>query len=488
MTHFFPRVRRIALAVALASAAVLAHASEHTPASSVERDIRIGSKVLRYVAETDRLPLVHAADDSVRARIFHAAYRSPAGWGQRPITFLWNGGPVSNSALLHFDAFGPRRIVDGTVQDNPHTLLTDSDLVFMDPVGTGYSRAGAPEYQEEFAGTLGDFTAATAFVRDFLITHGATQVPVYLAGESYGVWRAAAVAGMLAERGVQVAGIMLISGGSGTSDLLPELDTAAYQIPIRAVVAKRHGKLAWAKGQDDARVHAQAMTWAQSRYLPALKQRDTLTQTQRDALRGELAHWIGVDADKIDAASLMVSNRSFLAEASPQAGTPLVIFDMRRTEAVPSPSASAITHYFRNELGYRATQPYLGSEAPDLGYLRWDEKSPLPIGARWRYDSAPLTKEAMDKAMAGGGPPGTQPWAIAATQANPALRVFVAAGRYDALNNCDANQAMTERLPVQVRPRFELGCYEGGHMMYHDVDTHARIADDLRRFIRKGTP
>src|SRR5690625_2309793 len=189
---------RILSAFACLAAAACLPAYAGADAVRLEREISIDGRPLHYVAEAGRLPLLHAVDGAPRAWIFHTGYRSPAGWGARPITFLWNGGPVSNSVLLHFDGFGPRLVRDGALVDNPHTLLTHSDLVFMDPVGTGYSRAAAG-HADDFASTRGDFIAATQFVRSFLIAHGALDAPVYLAGESYGVWRAAAAAGQLAE-------------------------------------------------------------------------------------------------------------------------------------------------------------------------------------------------------------------------------------------------------------------------------------------------
>lgn len=448
----------------------------------VEREISLDGGPLHYVAEADRLPLLHAVTGEPRAWIFHTGYRSPQGWGARPITFLWNGGPVSNSVLLHFDGFGPRLVRDGRLVDNPHTLLTHSDLVFMDPVGTGYSRAAAG-HADDFAGTRGDFTAATQFVRSFLIRHGALDAPVYLAGESYGVWRAAAAAGQLAERGIQVAGIILVSGGSGTADLLPPLDASAYQVPARSVVAQRHGRLEWAVDLSEDQLHAQALDWASERYLPALRQRESLSSAERMQLRGELAHWLGLDVELIDPETLVVSNRQFLDGLLADSGETLQIFDMRTTGPVPMPDGAAVVRYFRDELGYRSTLPYLGTEPASIGYLAPDEEPPAPIGTRWRYDSAPITPEAMARAMAGGGPPGALPWSIDAATANPGLRVLVAAGRFDALNNCDANDALASLLPAALRPRFQFVCYEGGHMMYHDPDTHARMARDLRAFV-----
>lgn len=474
---------RITFACACLAAATCSpvHATGPEPVR-VEREISVDGRPLHYVAEADRLPLLHAVTGEARAWIFHTGYRSAAGWGARPITFLWNGGPVSNSVLLHFDGFGPRLVRDGALVDNPHTLLTHSDLVFMDPVGTGYSRA-APGHADDFAGTLGDFAAATQFVRSFLIRHGALDAPVYLAGESYGVWRAAAAAGELAERGIHVAGTILISGGSGTADLLPQLDASAFQVPARSVVAHRHGRLAWADGLAEEDVHAQALEWARTRYLPALRQRESLPAAERQRLREELAHWLGLDADLVDPDTLVVSNRQFLDGLLADSGETLQIFDMRTTGSIPTPDGSAVVRYFRDELGYRSTLPYLGAEPATVGYLAPGEEPPTPIGSRWRYDSAALTPEAMARAMAGGGPPGALPWSIDAARANPELRVLVAAGRFDALNNCDANDVLASLLPAALQPRFRFVCYEGGHMMYHDADTHARMAQDLREFV-----
>src|SRR5262249_30305383 len=149
----------------------------------------------------------------------------PATASRRPITFLWNGGPGSSSSLVHLRGFGPRRLGPGTSPapsvaiDNGGTWLAFSDLVFVDPIGTGYSPPVQAEYGPEFYQTRGDAESVAEFIRVYRNSFDANDAPLILAGESYGVTRAAGVAEVLERRGTRVSGTVLIGLGLPLGDL-----------------------------------------------------------------------------------------------------------------------------------------------------------------------------------------------------------------------------------------------------------------------------
>ena len=139
---------------------------------------------------------------------------SPRRASHDPCTFIWNGGPGWPALPLHFEVAGPLRGEGDRLVDNADTWLTESDLVFIDPVGTGFSRATKPEYVKEFALLVGDVMAEAEFIRSWLLLHDAEEAPVIVAGESYGSSRAGRVGYAVLKRGFNVAGIVLISGGT----------------------------------------------------------------------------------------------------------------------------------------------------------------------------------------------------------------------------------------------------------------------------------
>ena len=169
------------------------------------------------------------------------------------MTFLWNGGPGSNSTLLHLVGLrskaarrlaGRQGCVECEVEDNDATWLEHSDLVFVDPVGTGFSRPTRAEYGAEFYNTLGDIASIAEFVRVYLTRFDAWDAPLFVAGESYGAWRASGVAEALEQRGTRVAGVMLISGGIQVGPVIDDEMRTALFIPTRAAAAFHHQKLA----------------------------------------------------------------------------------------------------------------------------------------------------------------------------------------------------------------------------------------------------
>src|SRR5690242_14678968 len=184
--------------------------------------INVNGRALAYTATAGFMPIKNAAGET-EAHIFFMAYTldgvpNPTA---RPLMFSFNGGPGSSSVWLHLGALGPRRVkmLDSgemppppyQVVDNPHTWLDQTDLVFIDPVGTGYSRATKPELAAKFFGLQGDLASVGEFIRMYLTRYGRWSSPLFLVGESYGTTRASGLAGYLIDRGVAFNGIILVS-------------------------------------------------------------------------------------------------------------------------------------------------------------------------------------------------------------------------------------------------------------------------------------
>jgi carboxypeptidase C (cathepsin A) len=453
----------------------------HDGAAVSQHEIHVAGKPLDYVAEAGTVAIRDEKTGAVRGHMFFTAYRVPG--GSRPVTFVWNGGPGANSTALHLEAFGPRRLVGSTFTDNDATLLPTTDLVFVDPIGTGFSRSADPSYDKEFYSTLGDFAATDQFIRTWLADRHAQAAAVYLVGESFGVWRAAATAELLEQHHQPVAGIVLISGGAGVgNDQLPRPLLTALRTPNRAATALFYGKLPSDLGNDVGPVVDAATTWAKNTYAPALEHVATLSDAQRDQVAGELARYTGLKPEQIDRHTLAVSPRAYLGALLKDQGKTLNTFDMRLTSE-PATDGEAVLSYFHHDLHYDTPLAYAGLD----GAVGAQTDPTLPkagvINRNWNYNSGVITAEVMAQAQAGEGPPGSQPWALNAIKLDPKMRVLVAAGLYDSLNSCAANDVLRASLAVN----FTMKCYSGGHMMYRDELAREQLSADVKAFV-SGAP
>jgi carboxypeptidase C (cathepsin A) len=459
---------------------VSAHAKGGAAVS--QHEIHVAGKTIDYVAEAGTVAIRDDKSGEAHGHMFFTAYRVPTS-GTRPVMFLWNGGPGANSAALHFEAFGPKRISGAALSDNDATLLTTTDLVFVDPIGTGFSRSAKSAYDSAFYSTLGDFIATETFIRTWLAERHAENAPIYLVGESFGVWRAAGVAEALERDHRPVAGIVLISGGAGVgNDRIPRPLSIALRTPNRAATALFYGKLPVDIGTEVGPVVDAATAWAKTRYAPALAQLDALTDAQRDAIAHELARFTGLKPDQIDRHTLAVSPRAYLGALLKDQGKTLNTFDMRRTSE-PAGDVQTILSYFHHDLGYNTTLAYAGLDA--TAGASSDPTAPAPgaINRNWNYNSGPITPEVMAAAQAGEGPPGSQPWALNAIALDPKLRILVAAGLYDSLNSCAANDVLRAALDPAFAGNFTMKCYSGGHMMYRDDLARAQLSADVKAFV-----
>lgn len=464
-------ISRVLLLVACSGFATAAVAACPADAVETRHEAKLHDGTLPYLACAGTIAVDNGGD--AQGRIFYTAYLASPEAEQRPVAFVWNGGPGADSRLLHFAALGPARIREGQLEANRDSPLAVSDLVFVDPIGTGFSRAESEADAAGFYSTTADIAATTDFILSWLKTSGRTGAPIFLVGESFGTWRAAGVAEALADQGQPVAGIALISGGIPLGDMPDRHLMRALSLPNRAATALAHGKLAPELGRDLPQVLREAARFARAVYAPALADPAALSPEERTAVRARVAAFQGLSPEAVDPETLWVSPRTFRTELLGGSEQMLDVFDMRAVDGVdPTPSGEAVLRYYRERLRY-AEGRYAGIEVDEL-----------PVGAEWQYDQAPITQESLARAMAGEGPPSpSQPWTLRAMEKMPDMRTFVAAGFYDSLNSCAANEATVAALPPPVAARFALHCYPGGHMMYDEPAVAVIFGRDIAAFL-----
>lgn len=479
------RVRAmLALAVALPLLTALApvHADPPDGVPIVTRHHgRIGGRELSYTAEVGRIAIRDVETGEPHGYMFYTAYRlAPHGTvprgapAERPVMFVWNGGPGAPSNELNFHIAGPKLLLGTRLVDNPDSWLAAADLVMVDPIGTGFSRPARREYAQEFYSTRGDVASVTEFVRCWLILHDAVGAPVFLAGESWGAGRAASVAYALEKRGIRVDGLVLISGGFG----LDEHYGSTVLRKALGVVDMASTALYWHRtapglGSDPASVRRAAERWVRSIYAPALAHIGKLSTAERGRIAAQLARFTGIASDLIDRRTLVITPHQFRTELLAKQGKVLYLLDGRRTSPPGQAGAPTVLRYLRQTLGYRTDLPYLGIEPLTQGYAP-SGGYPKSVGERWNYATAPMTAQQIKAAIAaavasGAGPPQLGPPLPGTREAlalDPRLRVLVAAGMYDPYEQCARGEETERSLPPDLRRAITFKCYPGGHAMY----------------------
>ncbi|WP_297803900.1 peptidase S10 [uncultured Brevundimonas sp.] len=410
----------------------------------------------------------------------------------RPVTFLWNGGPGSGSVWLHMGAFGPKRVVvpsdardDGAppypIVDNPESLLDVTDLVFIDPVGTGFSRALGDTDPSNYWGVTKDAKSMADFIRLWLTEHQRWNAPKYIGGESYGTTRAAAVINEL-EGGysdVSVTGIILISAimdFSQAAEVQGNELAFVTNLPSQAAAAWYHNKVANKPATVEEFV-AQARAFAIGPYASALLKGNALTAEERAAILPQLAHFTGLSQTYLSNANLRVSLDRFYKELLRDRGLTIGRLDGRYTgvdydnageSADNDPSfygidgayTTAINWWSREHLGYSPSVNY--SSIGGVG--RWDWNINGPRGGEGYLNVAPYIGRALRE--------------------NSGLRVFVGQGYYDFATPFFGAEYSLQRPGFPTDGRIEWHYYESGHMMYVREQDLRKLSSDLRGFIR----
>ncbi|WP_327587327.1 peptidase S10 [Nonomuraea sp. NBC_00507] len=405
----------------------------------------------------------------------------------RPVTFAFNGGPGSSSVWLHLGVLGPRRVVMGDagallpppygLADNEESLLRVSDLVFIDPVSTGYSRAAEGEKAEPYHGFTGDLESVGELIRLWTTRNGRWMSPKFLAGESYGTVRAAGLADHLQSRyGLYLNGVILISSvldfGTGEFNEGNDLAYALY-LPTYAAIAHYHGLHG---DRPLADVLREAEEFADRDYLWALARGSRLTPEERAAAVARIAALTGLSEDYVDRVNLRIEHIRFFTELlrsrrltvgrldgrftgwDPDAGREHFSADPSMS-AIMGPYSAALNHYLRAELEYANDLPY---EVLTSRVRPWSYKE---------FENAHVT--VVDKLSA-------------AMRANPHLRVHVACGYHDGATPYHAAEHTLAHLPVpaELAGNVDVKYYEAGHMMYVHEPSRLRQSADLAAFVR----
>ncbi|HJQ45005.1 MAG TPA: peptidase S10 [Amycolatopsis sp.] len=462
---------------------------------TTQHTLTIKRRQLAYTAQTGRIVLRKEVltdgkfeGHQAKAEVFLTSYTlDDADPGDRPVTFAFNGGPGAASIWLHMGVLGPRRVVSGDVNepepppyrlaDNPDSLLATSDLVFIDPVATGYSRAANGEKPGDYHGFQPDIECVGEIIRMWTSRNGRWLSPKYLAGESYGTLRAAALAAHLQERhGMYLNGIMLISSVLDMGTIrFTEGNDKPYPlfVPTYAAIAHYHGRHG-DRPLDDVLADAEEFA---SRDLPwALERGARLTPEERTAAVQTLASLTGLDESYVDRVNLRIEHVRFFTELLRDKGLTTGRMDGRFTTWEPdggrehmSDDASisrvigaysaAFNHYVRAELGYSNDLPY--------------EILSLDVNRAWSYsDFEGRSVSAVDSLSS-------------AMRANPHLKLHVALGYYDGATPYFAAEHVLAHLavPEELRENIETAYYPAGHMMYVHDPSRVQQSTDLAKFI-----
>ena len=459
-----------------------------------KHSVKIGGQENRYTATAGTL-LLKLEDGTPKASVFYVAYTKDdvSDTTKRPLTFTFNGGPGAASIWLHLGAFGPRRVEMGDVGallpppyklvDNEYSLLDVTDLVFIDPVSTGYSRAVPGEAPKQFHGVQEDIESVGDFIRLYATRNKRWTSPKFLAGESYGTTRAAGLSGYLQQRyGMYLNGIILIS--SILNFQTAEFDTGndlpyMLYLPTYTAIAWYHKKLPADLQTDLHKAVDESRTFAAHEYADALMVGDGLPAARRAEIAQKLSRLTGLSAEYLERSNLRIEIQRFDKELLRDQRRTVGRLDGRFTgidqdaagarpeydpslAAIVGPYTATFHDYVRGDLKFESDlfYEYLTGRVRPWNYEPYEN----------RYvNVAETLRSAMNQ--------------------NPFLRVFVGKGYYDLATPFFAAEYTFDHLSLDESLRGHLsgGYYEGGHMMYVNLPSLAKLKSDLAQFIQAST-
>ena len=475
-------VSGVSIAASTNAPAVRAAAPEEPVVT--HHSIRIDDASLDYAATAGFLPLKDEAGKS-QANIFFVAYtkEGESDLSRRPITFAFNGGPGASSVWLHLGALGPKRVVlagDGTelpkayrLVDNDQTWLGFTDLVFVDPIGTGYSRAADGVDAKQFFTPTKDIEVAARFIRLYVTRYKRWLSPKFVAGESYGTTRAAGLANWLqSDMGMNLNGVMLLSSALSFQAFSYDDDNDiafALALPSFAAAAAYHQRTSVDLGAVER--------WTLNDYLPALAKGDTLPPAERQRVIDQLAKYTGLSPDYLDTSRLHVSAPRFTKELLRSEQRTIGLMDSRvvgvdvtsRGEyphfdpaffLVTGPFVATLNDYLRCDLDFESSVPYEFLSREVTGAWKW-----LDRGQGYVYVADDLA-EAMAR--------------------DEHFHVFAAAGEYDLTTPYFGQQYTFDHMGLDPERRGNLifRVYPAGHQIYTDMASLKKLHDDVAAFVR----
>jgi carboxypeptidase C (cathepsin A) len=453
----------------------------------VRRSIPLRGKTLAYTVTPGHLTIRNDKGEPT-ASMFYTAYTVPSPGRARPVTFLFNGGPGSSSMWLHMGSFGPMK-VDASQPEtipgppfrygpNPDTLLDITDLVFIDAPTTGLSREIGKAEPKDFFGVDPDLDAVTRTIQRYLTKSGRWNSPKFIIGESYGTTRAAGLSNSLANKGVQLNGIVLVSTILDLGLFSGNDQTLINFLPTYAADAWYHGKIQ--PKPDLMGFVAEAKAFAGGPYAAALQKGAAIGQDEKQSVAQQMARLTGLSTDYILRSNLRVPPNRFQRELLRDRHQIIGRIDSRfiGTEADAAgdsptydPQASAITgafvgafnDYLYRDLGYKTQLTFRPNNYGGIGN-DWNFSHNAPDGQQFAANTSSDLAEAMRE--------------------NPRLKILNVAGLYDLATPYFAaeydlgHMALEPQLAANIRYTY----YPAGHMMYIDPPSARQLKDDIAGF------
>jgi len=462
--------------------------------SKTRHRVIIGEQEIAYTAQAGTIVLKEENEQPKAALFFVAYFRDGiTDVSRRPLTFSFNGGPGSSSVWLHLGLLGPKRVpveADGKplpppcrLIDNSFSLLDETDLIFIDPVSTGFSRAAEEEKAKEFHNFEKDIESVGDLIRLLVTRFGRWASPKFLIGESYGTTRAAGLSGYLQDRhGLYLNGIMLVSAilNFQTARFAPGNDLPYILfLPTYTATAWYHHRLDDDLQSDLRRTLKQVEAFAGGPYATALFKGAALPPEERAEIVRQLARYTGLTTDYVDQTDLRIEIFRFTKELLRTQKRTVGRLDSRYTgidrdaageqfEFDPSlalitgPYTAALNDYVRRTLRFESDLPYeiLTDRVQPWSYAKFENQY---------VDVAETLRKAICQ--------------------NPHLRVFVANGYYDLATPYFATEYTFNHLGLDttLRANISMGYYEAGHMMYIHDPSLAQLKADLAAFVRTAT-
>ena len=462
-----------------------------------QHSVSIGGHSIRYIATAGTL-IIRDDKNEPQASVFYVAYTVDTGKPEkRPVTFLYNGGPGSSSMWLHMGSFAPMRIETASPEatapppyhlvPNSDSLLDKTDLVFIDAVGTGYSRPLGNATGKDFWGVDQDISAFTRAIQRYVSLNRRWNSPKFLYGESYGTTRSAALVDALQDKGMAFNGVILMSSILNYGIRIPGYDESYVgYLPTYAAAAWYHGKIP-NKPSDLKAFLEQVRAWAQGPYAAALAQGQNLPDAQLDVVAQQLAAYTGLSVQYVKEANLRIDPSRFRKELLRDQRLTLVRYDSRFTGTDPD-AAGETPDYDASDTGISgafvgAFHDYIDKELnyhTDLDYRpTYDE---ISKDWDWKHKAAgvrrplPLAYVAGDLAHA--------------MRTNPNLKVLSVNGYYDFATPFFITEydLAHMNLDPSLRGNLQFLYYPSGHMIYLNTDALKQLKTDLAPFYDHAAP
>jgi len=456
--------------------------------SQTQHSVRLDGRDIKYTATAGTLP-IRLDDGKVAARMFFVAYTKDGEDAKtRPVSFLYNGGPGAATIWLHMGSFAPRKVqmADEGFQpappyrlvDNEYSLLDATDMVYVDAIDTGYSRAVAGVSNTQFHGVRGDLRAFGEFINGYLKTYNRWPSPKFLIGESYGTIRSAGLSQELQTRhGIELNGIVLVSSllTYQTLSPSPQNDVAyASHLETYTATAWYHKKLSADLERDLKKTVDEARTFAFGEYLTALAKGNRMTDAERKAMAQKIARYTGLSPEYVERANLRIDPGRFRKELLRDKRLTVGRLDSRFT-AVNRDAAGEQDEFDPSNTALQGAytalfEDYVKNE------LKWESDLHYPTSGNvrpWSWDE--FSNSYMDM---------TEP--LRQTMArNPFLKVFVTIGYYDMATVMGGAEYNFAHLGYDATftDRVSFGYYEAGHMIYIRPSAHKALKADIAKFI-----